>query len=151
ILWSWTRTQDDVVFEDDATDAVMQCSTRLCEKFSDAWPLVDRGSLRTKLARLAASIACMTFSTPDDNFDEVLVRTAHVEFVTGWLERVYSAPSFGYADYTAAVRLTQDLVNPDVVREELEKLPWPKDFCKQCLHTTDIHLTDVQDWCAWDR
>jgi hypothetical protein len=151
VLWAWTRTQDEVLFEPEATDMVMRESTRLCDQFTDALPLVDRGSMRNKLARLSASLACRTFSTTEGDLTRVAVRQAHVMYASHWLSRVYNSAHFGYADYTAATRLTQCLVDEQLVLDRVNELPWPTDFAKQCLHTTKIDLTDIQDWCGWDR
>jgi hypothetical protein len=149
ILWAWTRQPDDVVFEPDATTQLMDAATRMSEAFTDTVPLVDRGSMRYKLARLAASLACRTFSTEDNQ--HVIIRACHVEYVERWLTETYSSPIFGYRDFTEATQIRGKLHDPEAITAQLSSLPFPSDFCKQMLHKTDIDLQDIQDWCGWDR
>lgn len=150
ILWAWTRDASQVVFESNASEAVLNAANELCEKFTDAVPLVDRGSMRTKLARLSAAIAARTFSTTN-NHTCILVRTCHVEFIKRFLISVYSADSFGYDALTKAIQATTKLKDPDKIKHQIESTPFPKDVVDQFLHTTSIELQDVQDWCGWDR
>lgn len=149
VLWAWTRSKDQVVFKQDAVKELMAQSVSMCDKFTDALPLVDRGSMRHKLARLSAALACRTFS--NEEYRDVLVRPCHVRYVAEYLTKIYDSSSFGYTDYTAAIRLTESLVDEPAIRKRLNDVPFPVDFVKQCLHTSRIELVDVQDWCGWDR
>lgn len=150
ILWAWTRRPEQVCFEDDATQLVLARATQMCETFTEAIPLVDRGSMRLKLARLAASLACRTFSTTPDR-QTVVVRACHVEYVADWLIGVYSSRTFGYLDFTAAQRLTEKLVDEKLLIAQIAAAPHPHDLAKQLLHTSKLELVDIQDWCGWDR
>lgn len=150
LLWTWTRDPREVEFVDGATKAVMRHATDLCGEFTDSVPLVDRGSMRLKLARLAAACAARTFSTSEDRL-RLHVRPCHVQFVTEFLRKHYSSPTFGYKDYTDAVRLTEAVVDPEAVKRKINDTPFPVDFVKQMLHKTHIELTDVQDWTTCDR
>jgi hypothetical protein len=151
ILWAWTRTANQVQFDEDAVAFLMESSTNLCEEFSDALPIIDRGSTRHKLARLCASVAARTYSCATESMEVIRVRRCHVEFIVQHLRRIYQAPAFGYGDYTAAIRLTQELVDEQSIKHRLNETPFPRDFIKQSLHTATIDLVDIQDWCAWDR
>ena len=150
ILWAWTRRQEQVTFSEEACNQVLKCSTKLCDTFTEAIPLVDRGSMRYKIARLAASLACRTFSCSED-FESVVIRPAHVEFVAKLYKDTYSTPVFGYVDFTEAIKITTTLVDPLVIKKQIESTPFPGDFIKNFLHTDKIDMQDIQDWCAWDR
>ena len=150
ILWTWTRDAEQVVFEDVATQLVLKEATALSNEFTDMIPLIDRGSTRYKLARLAASLAARTFSTGETS-DTLLVRVCHVEYIVAMIRRIYNSDVFGYRDYTEAIRITQVLLDPEAIKTKLGQTPFPKDFCKQLLHTQKLDLQDLQDGCAWDR
>jgi len=145
VLWAWTR--DNVIFEDERQ--ILDAATKLSNKYSDVVPLVDRGSMRLKLARLATALACRTFST--DDMVNVVVRKCHVDYVVSYLERLYDDNSFGYKDFSDAYEATRRMVDPDAVRKAITVTPFPNDFIDAMLYTTRIELRDIQDWCGWER
>lgn len=149
ILWAWTRTIDQVIFEPDAERAILDSATSLCADFTDTIPIVDRGSMRYKLARLAAAIAARLYSTDDG--EVLIVRKCHVEYVVKMLTHAYSARAFGYKDYTEAQKISGTLIDEDLVRGQINNTPFPADFIKQILYTNKIDLQDLQDWCGFDR
>lgn len=146
ILWGWTAT--DVIFDKDATDLTLELSSQMSSKFTDAIPIVDRGSMRYKLARLAASLAIRTFSNEGQ---AVKVRPCHVQYVHDFLDRVYSSRTFGYLDMTQSIEVQSKLSDPETVRKAIITTPFPKDFVQNLLSRMYIELQDIQDWCAWDR
>lgn len=150
ILWGWTREGTQVQFDTDAEELILDEATKLCQEYTDSIPIVDRGSMRLKLARLAAALACRTFSTTEDRLT-LRIRKCHVEFICSFLRKTYSSTSFGYDRYTAAVKMTQELKDPDEIKHQLTQTPYPKDLIDNILHTARIEVQDVQDWCAWDR
>lgn len=150
VLWAWTRNPKACVFEKAVSKLCLSEATRLSELFSDAVPLVDRGSMRYKLARLAASLAARTFST-DETRRGLQVQVAHVEYVSRWLERLYSRPGCGYLQFSQATRAIDALADPEVIRKNLAALPFPYDFIESMLRADKIEAQDVQDWCSWGR
>jgi hypothetical protein len=145
ILWGWTS---DCIFDDSAMKLTLELSSQLSGKFSDAIPIVDRGSMRYKLARLAAAIAVRTFS--HDNA-VVRVRDCHVQFVHDFLDETYSSRVFGYLDLTQSIKAQSELSDPEAVRRAIVNTPFPRDFVQNMLSRMFIELQDIQDWCAWDR
>lgn len=148
ILWAWTR--DKVEFQKDAIQRTLDASISLCSKYTETIPIVDKGSMRYKLARLSAALAARTFSTSSD-YQTIVVRPCHVEYIERLLDQVYSSKAFGYRDFTAAVKSTNTLVNEDLIIKHINDSPFPSDLIKHILHTNKIELQDIQDWCAWDR
>jgi hypothetical protein len=148
ILWAWTRSLEQVKFTDDAVLRILSEATRLCSEFTEMIPIVDRGSMRFKLARLAISLACRTFSHDDVN---VLVRECHVEYIAKFLETTYADTVFGYKDFSTAIELSNTLLSPDILKTALLQTPFPSDLIKNLLYTNEIELRDVCDWCSWDR
>jgi len=151
VLWAWTRDEETQChFEDEATAEVMRQATRLCGIFHESIPIVDRGSMRYKLAKLAASLACRTFSHTDDA-ESLLVRKCHVEYVSQFLERIYSRQSFGYLDYSKAVQTATTLKDAEFIARRFETMPSGEDVCRNMLYAATIELQDLQDWSGTDR
>lgn len=149
ILWGWTRDVKQVHFEDDCCECILNAATSLCEKYTDAIPLLDRGSARNKLARIAAAIAVRTFSTPD--LQRLEVKVCHAETAEKLVDSIYSSPVMGYLDYTSAIKASSALEDPVAVERYIQSLPYPRDFALQCLRTPKLDLQDIADWCSWDR
>lgn len=148
ILWAWTA--ESATYDDDAARLVLESASALSDEFTDQVPLLDHGSARYKLARLAAALAGRTFSSSDDN-THVRVRRCHVEFIVELIRKLYSSRSCGYADFTEAVRATTDLQGEDEIVERIHSLSFPVDFVTQMLHASRVDAQDIQDWCAYDR
>lgn len=147
ILWAWTRTSDQVKFEPAALEAATLGATKLANKFSEAVPIIDRGSTRHKLARLAAALAARTFSVESDT---LIVRACHVDFIVQFLDRVYSDPICGYEEFSTAVKMQSEILDEGSVRKKILAAPHPQDFITQLFHAESIEFRDIRDWCAWD-
>lgn len=150
VLWAWTRGPDQTVFESNAVQACLKLATKLCGEFTDSLPLVDKGTMRYKLARLATALAVRTFST-DATMDSVLVRECHVEYVYDFLVKTYSAPEFGYKDFSDAQVFANKVIDPELVKKYILSTNHPKDFVEQLLHTDEVTAVDICDWCNCDR
>lgn len=151
VLWAWTRDTGQVTFTEDATNAIVEESTRLCGLYTDAIPLVDRGSMRLKLARMSAALAVRTFSCANRDPRVLVVRPCHVGHVSAFIDRVYADPTFGYRDFSRAVGMSEELIDEAVIQERLIALPFPSDFVQQLLAADEVELRDIGDWCGWDR
>ena len=150
ILWAWTRGPGQVTITDEATTAIMDASVRMCEKFTDAVPIVDRGSMRLKLARLATALAARTFSCANKDPRVLVVRPCHVAFIEQFLDRTYSAPEFGYADFSRALLSAERLHDEPGLRAKIMTVPFVLDFIEQMIATNSIEMRDLCDWCGWD-
>jgi hypothetical protein len=148
IMWAWTLRADEVRFDDDATKAILDHTANLCTKYTEAVPLVDRGSMRLKLARLSAALAVRTFSCFEG---KLRVRKCHVDYIVEFIDRVYSDPLFGYADFSAAYQASRQMRSGDDIRKRMLATPFPGDFIEAMLHTTNIELRDICDWCGWEK
>lgn len=147
VLWGWTTPR--TILEPEAKDRILQAASDLSAEFSDAIPIVDRGSMRYKLARLAAALAVRTYSADQDN--NCIVRLCHVEFIVELLRNTYNSPSFGYKEFTQSVRTQETIRDPEILRAAIINTPFPKDFVHSLMSKIVIELQDIQDWCGWDR
>jgi len=149
VVWAWTRNPDQIEIQEDAKKTLLEQATVLCKEFSETIPIVDRGSMRYKLARLSIALACRTHSHKDH--ETVIVRKCHVDFIVQFLRRIYSSSVFGYKDYSQAIHLHETLIDPGLIKSNILQTPFPQDLIKQLLYTNDIELRDICDWCGWDR
>jgi hypothetical protein len=150
VLWAWTRQPSHVVFTPEAEHACLEAASVLCSKFSEEMPLVDKGTMRYKIARLAIALAARTFST-GDTLETLLVRPCHIEYIRGFINDLYSDPVFGYEDFSRAQEYAQNVIDPTMVEQHIRESKYPKDFVEHLLHNTEITLVDIQDWCELDR
>ena len=148
VLWAWTRTEEQVRFADGAEDAIKSQASALCEEFTEALPLVDRGTTRAKLARLSAALAARTFSCEEE---DLVTRACHVEYVAGFLRKVYSDPTFGYADFTSALRKSESIAEPNIIRRRLTEVKHPAALVQMLLHRDELTHQDFVDYCEVDQ
>lgn len=149
VLWAWTRTAPQVKFDRGAESLIVGYSTKMCEQFVEDVPLVDRGSMRYKLARVAAAAAARTFST--ENGEDLVVRECHAHFAYELLQSTYDSPAVGYSEYSKAVRATRSMNDPDVIEKAVRTLPHAREFVEHILNANKFDAQDVQDWCGIDR
>ena len=151
VLWSWTRASDQIVFEDWRT--VVKEASRLCDQFTPTIPIVDSGSMRFKLAKLAIALAVRTFSHVDGDPETVLVRTCHVRYIAAYLVRVYSTRAFGYNRLTEAANREQEITPQAKQRlvNCINDMPFAEDFIKLMQGNPQFDVTDICDWCSYDR
>lgn len=147
VLYAWTRSEDQIRFEPEAMELCLEKADELCETFTEAVPLVDRGTMKFKLARLAIALAARTFSTLPKNLRVLLVRPCHVEYIAAFLDRLYSCTEFGYRDFSLAERGRNVVTTPDRVVEQLKSQRYPADLVAQLLSTDEITSYDLSDWC----
>lgn len=150
VLWSWTRGPEQCTVPKDSSAECIRLATEMSEEFSDAIPIVDRGSMRHKLARLAAAVAARTFSA-DETREQLVVRPCHVQWVADFLRRTYSTRAFGYREFTDAAKSVASLSNPDKIKKHFNAMPFPAEVVESFLRADRIDVQDIQDWTGWDR
>jgi hypothetical protein len=149
LLWIWSRTETQVLFTAKANGRIISASIELCDIFSEKLPIVDRGSIRHKLARLSIALAGRLFSHV--GYTKIMVRECHVEYIVQMLIRMYSESHCGYKDFSDAANISRKLLSPKEIKSRLFQAPFPGDVIEQLIHTHDIELVDIQDWCGWPR
>jgi hypothetical protein len=149
ILWAWTRSAEQVVISDATDAAIMEVSGALTRKFDEAIPLVDKGTIRQKVARMSAAIAARTFSSPDGH--QLLVKPQHAQFIGRFLDRVYSSKVMGYDAFSEAHRMMSSVQDPDVVENAIRSTKHPADLAGVLMRRDTISGDDLQsaaevDW-----
>jgi len=95
ILWAWSRKANQVKFSKAATLQAIKEAIKLGDCYSSVIPLVQVENVRVKLAKISAAIAARCFST-DGTYEQVIVKTAHVQAAVAFLNELYSKPSMAY-------------------------------------------------------
>lgn len=148
ILFAWSRSADQVKFQDDTVKSILRVATQQGGTYSSQIPLCEPADQRHKIARLSAALAARTASIEDDC---IVVRPCHVEYVQQYMEKLYAKPSMGYAAYSKALHREKRLEREDEVRELIQKLPHPDDVVRILLESETFTLWDVMDWLEWER
>jgi hypothetical protein len=97
VRWAWSRTAEDVEWDDGAEAAVYVAAERLGATYVEDPPLIQAANVREKVARLAVAIAARTFST-DDRGERLIVRREHVLAARQFIDAVYGMKGFGYRE-----------------------------------------------------
>lgn len=147
ILWSWTREAAQVIIPKEVEKLILKETNKLCGMFSETIPIVDRGSMRYKLARLAASLAARTFSCTS-NCESILVRDCHVEVIVDFIKKSYLDPINGYGDYSDAVKARSTIRDPEEIRKRIASLTYPVEIIESFLSKERIGVIDIRDWCG---
>lgn len=100
VMWSWSRTPDQIIIEDAATQEILKQAIYMSSKYSSAVPLAEPADMRLKLARLSIAAAARTAST-DETYESIIVKPEHVKFVVDFLQSVYDAPALQYDKMSA--------------------------------------------------
>lgn len=147
VLWAWTRKPSQVRVR--CVPTIEEEASALCATFSESVPLIDKGTVRQKLARLACAVAARVFSTADGEHLDVL--DEHARHAASFLREAYSDKSFGYADYSRARALVTSMTDPEEVRRRIINARYPADLVRQFLHRDDVTIQDIQDWYEVDQ
>lgn len=118
VMFAWSRKAEQIVFSPAATTHLLNRATDMGAKYRYATeiPLVEPNEQRVKLARLAASVATMFYST-DEGGEKVCIEPEHVEFAYQFLERMYAKPSLAFDEYSRMQTRRYEINNePEVAR-----------------------------------
>lgn len=149
VLLAWTRTEDDLRFDSDAEDRIHELSLHLCNLYTDAIPLIDRGSARQKLARITAGIAAKTASYEDGAC--LVIRKAHVEVAGRLIQRIYDDSVFGYRSFSELRQKATAISDREAVASFLRETRYPRDVVNGLLSTSVLSPEDIQTWFSVDR
>lgn len=113
ILFAWSRQPENIIFTQEAIDLILMHSTTLANKFGFVTeiPIVSPSDQRNKLARLAASLACLTHNTTPDNINNILVTAIHVQYIFDYLLNIYNGQSCGLRHYAKLAVKEEVLTN----------------------------------------
>lgn len=145
IMWIWSRKKEQVKFQSSAVDAILQYANDMGEKYYHGIPVVVAADQRLKLARGAAAVAGMMFSTNKIG-DDIIVKKHHVEFFFNWLERIYSKESMRYDEWSKAAISKQHLKD-----EKAVTIAVPQDVVEMFVESDVMNISIITDMTGWDR
>lgn len=141
VLWAWSRKPEQIVFEEEAEEIILQRAKKLGEEYHSSIPLVEPADQRIKLARLAVAAAARVFSS-DDEGERVMVRGEHCEFVYRFLDKIYKKKSLAYDLYSRQRFADEKLSNPQKVTEALDDRG--PEFVNILLDMSFISMADIE-------
>lgn len=145
ILWAWTRKEEQVIFEQSAMEEIIRIAVDFTKEYTELIPIVDRGTIRQKLARLTAGLAARVFST-DDTGEKLIVKREHVLYIEIFIKRIYNSKYFRYDDYSKTIAYANTLLTPDEVKINILGRAHAKALIEGFLYCEQITLQDIMDW-----
>jgi hypothetical protein len=150
ILWAWSRREQHIVFEEEATIEALRQAGRLGDKYKSNVMLVTPADQREKIARLAVAAAARVYSTDDGT--RIIVKKEHVTFVCNLIERCYDSKAIGLNEYAAATALSSAM-SPDKeekLRKEFKKFDEWEHVRQTLLATTYFRKGDLGDQLGYE-
>jgi hypothetical protein len=139
ILWAWTLGKGEAYLDEEALSRLPAERDMMLERYDDAVPLIDAGTIEQKLARVAAAMAARTFSSDEDR--RLRVRESHVRLASRMMRQLYDDPAMKYGELSAIRRRMTHVTDIVAVREYLRRQPNGADLVKG-LHESDLLTAD---------
>lgn len=147
VMFAWTRRPEQVYFGRDTEDIILYGANEMGKKYSAEVPLVIGAEMRIKLARMATSIAAMTYSVDEETGEILIVRPAHVIVAIDFLQNIYNSHVMGYAEYSEqrrAERVLKNITLLDAQIDDLQKV-------NMLLTAPKIQPQDIEDIFSCDK
>lgn len=94
VQYAWSRTDEQIIFEDKTVELINTWSTYFIDKYNHPTLfLVDPSSQQNKFAKMAVACANLTGSIDNQN---VIIRPCHINFIAHKLEQIYDGEELGY-------------------------------------------------------
>lgn len=150
ILWAWSRKASQIIWEDGVLEHLMNVADKLGQRYVPVPPLIERASVKEKIARLAVALAVRTFSSSADGHN-VIVQKRHVNDAVRFMDQLYQYENFGY--YRKSKRLIR---NRKIARESVgEVREWLKKHGRVAEFLIDIggsfRAQDMEEMAHLDR
>jgi hypothetical protein len=147
MLWTWHLNATQVIVEEDAP--LEEEANKLIKRFYFASiPLVDKGTAKFKMLRIAASIAGRTFSEHDG---KLLVRSCHVRLAAQVMAEVYGDDSCKLDRLVEVARKGDTLYSAEKVTEVFQNEQYGRFLYDLMMSQDDVTLQDIIDTTSGDR
>lgn len=123
IFWAWTRTIDNIKWNDDAVDQCLYRATELSGiyGYADLVPLVSPQDFRENLARLSTAYAVLCRNY-DEQCENLIVEVKHVDSVCGLINMIYSSPACDLKSYSSVARLSNTLDDYEEIKTRMQQI-----------------------------
>ena len=138
IMWAYSRTPDDVLFEDGFNEAVNNAQKNMMEKYHSSTQLVNQ-EMRAKLVRLSISLATMLYSTKNDDWNKIFVKKLHLNHIVSFLNSLYDHPNMKMDQYSVMKKNSEHLGNMNFMMNiseyiDLNPLFREEEFNERAIH-----------------
>lgn len=103
MLWAWSRTPEQIVWEPEVLPAVKEATRRLNERYEGSDIHLLSQDAVEKVARMSQALAATLHSTNDDH-TQLIVKEVHVSFVEQLIESLYASPDLEFDYYVKQQR-----------------------------------------------
>lgn len=120
VLWAWSLTPKQVVFETKALDCCMKWALKMSSMYHASIPIFKGEDGRYKLARVSAAIAAQVFS---HRKGKLIVKECHVLAAVSLLNMLYRKASMGYDTHSKLARHRELLGNEKIIAAVFARIP----------------------------
>lgn len=147
VMWAWSRKPEHVTILREAEQEIFLRAKYLAGRYHESIPLIKLEELPEKLARLSAALAARLFNTSDGI--NLVVGPEHVQFVSEYLDSIYSKPNMGYDQYSKKLFEGDSLANYEEVIERVK--PYGMELISGLLSYDLIRQNVLEDLTGLDR
>lgn len=105
IYWTWSRTEDQIIFNEDCAIYLVQVANQLNMQFDSRIKFFGVEAWK-KIARIAVACAGATFSTDDG--EHLIVKREHIDWAMEFLQNCYDNDLFRLREYVKERRMLDD-------------------------------------------
>ena len=154
ILWSKSRTPEQIKFSDETTAFIMEEAGKFGRTYTKEIPLTLAENMRFKLAKIAVAIAARTFSS-DTTGEFLYVTKAHAQAGVTFLHQVYETETLGfklYSDMAKAFSVLDEAGLEEKLRRhsEMSDISF-HDMCALMVKHEQMSLEDMQSVLGLER
>lgn len=102
IRWIWSRKADDIVYDDDIENYIIQQCNQLNKLYSSHIKIFGPEAWK-KVTRLAIAIAGYVVSA-DKSFEKIIVKKEHVDYAINFMIKIYDNDTFRLKEYVESER-----------------------------------------------
>ena len=137
IMWAYSRSPDQIIFEDGFNKYVNEINVKMNEKFHSSTQLINQE--RAKLVRLSVSLATMLYSTVNDDWNKILVKKIHLDYIAQFLDFLYCHPNMKMDQYSKMKQSSETLGNMKFMMNICDKIDINPLFREEEFSETRIH------------
>lgn len=147
VMWTWSRLPSNVEFIEDTEFLCMEVADRLVKTYNSDIKIIESMEQRIKVARVAAAIAALCYSTPDGI--QLYVKPAHVLTAESLLNQVFKDEAVAYHEYASAYHNAECVKNEDIIVEWFKRQN--EELIRALLTQREMRLFDFQNFANTDR
>jgi 5S rRNA maturation endonuclease (ribonuclease M5)/predicted transcriptional regulator len=145
VMFAWSRKPENIKFENDAVQRILEVSNEFAKTFSKAIPLVQGAEIRVKIARLSVALATRLYNV-DKTGENVIVTKDFVDYIRQYLMHIYSKDGFDYLEYSIQRKKEATLEDKEFIRNLVNE-----DTVTVLIDSPQFSISDLCDILDKDR